>query len=200
MAKNVNMLAKLTDAARVTSAEPQPANGDASDSSRVNDQEYARLLLRRADRVRAWANRQAQQHVIDEFSWAVVMLLEKRKTDRLRKQVDAIKDANRINLVESLDVYRRTAMSFARDLGRQEERRRKGGIARHAADPKQLAKAGALDLWKERQKGKQPKLRTVEQFATEVMRRWPILTSSKVICGWSAKWTRELREGRTPAC
>jgi len=91
MAKNVNMLAKLTDAARVTSAEPQTANGDASDSSRVDDQEYARLLLRRADRIRAWASRQAQQHVIDEFSWAVVMLLEKRKTDRLRKQVDAIK-------------------------------------------------------------------------------------------------------------
>jgi len=138
--------------------------------------------------------------VIDEFSWAVVMLLEKRKTDKLRKQVDAIKDANRTNLVESLDAYRRTAMSFARDLGRQEEHHRKGGIARHAKDPKQVAKAGALDLWKERQEGKQPKLRTVEQYATEVMRRWPILTSSKVICGWSAKWTRELKEGGTPVC
>lgn len=66
-------------------------------------------------------------------------------------------------------------------------------------DPKQAAKGGALVLWNERRAGKHPKLRTVEQFAMEVMRRWPVLKSSKVICGWSAKWTKDVREGRTPA-
>lgn len=68
-----------------------------------------------------------------------------------------------------------------------------------ANDPKQAAKAHALELWIERHNGKHPKLRTVEQFATEVMHRWPVLTSSKVICGWSAKWTKEAKAGRTPA-
>lgn len=66
-------------------------------------------------------------------------------------------------------------------------------------DPKQAAKAGALALWNDRRAGKHPKLRTVEQYALEVMRRWPVLTSAKVICGWSAKWTKDVREGRTPA-
>ena len=82
----------------------------------------------------------------------------------------------------------------------------RSGVARKAAgrkkanDPKSKAKSEALDLWKERQAGKHPKLRTVEQFATEVMRRWPVLTSSKVICGWSAKWTKEVQLGKNPAC
>lgn len=72
----------------------------------------------------------------------------------------------------------------------------KNAIAKAKAD----AKAEALKLWIERHAGKHPKLGTVEQFATEVMRRWPILESSKVICGWSAKWTKQVRTGATPAC
>ncbi len=76
---------------------------------------------------------------------------------------------------------------------------RGGAAAKHAADPKQLAKTQALGLWLERHAGAHPRLRTVEQFATEVMHRWPVLTSSKVICGWSAQWTREVSDGKHPA-
>jgi hypothetical protein len=72
--------------------------------------------------------------------------------------------------------------------------------ARARNDPKQAAKAGALALWIERREGKHPSLRTVEQFAIEVMRRWPVLQSSKVICGWSAKWTKQARDRKTPSC
>lgn len=70
----------------------------------------------------------------------------------------------------------------------------------HAGSEKAAAKARALELWKERNAGKHPKLRTVEQFATEVMRRWPVLTSPKVICGWSATWSKQVAAGQTPSC
>lgn len=76
----------------------------------------------------------------------------------------------------------------------------KGGAAKKANDKKAAAKEKALALWMERHAGKHKKLRTVELFAIEVMRQWPELTSPKVICGWSAKWTKDVREGRTPAC
>lgn len=72
--------------------------------------------------------------------------------------------------------------------------------ARHKGSQKAAAKAGALELWKERNAGKHPKLRTVEQFATEAMRRWPVLTSAKVICGWSAQWAKAVKAGKNPAC
>lgn len=78
--------------------------------------------------------------------------------------------------------------------------KRKGARVKLANDPKQEAKREALRLWLERHEGKCPKLRTVEQFATEVMRRWPILKSSTVICGWSAKWSKAIKAGETPAC
>ena len=80
----------------------------------------------------------------------------------------------------------------------------KGGSGKIAKNPeaaaKAAAKAAALELWKERHAGKHPKLGTVEQYATEVMRLWPILQSSKVICGWSAKWTKQVKAGKNPVC
>jgi hypothetical protein len=68
-----------------------------------------------------------------------------------------------------------------------------GAAEKLAKDQKQQAKAEAKKLWQERRLGGHPKLRTQEQFATEVMRRWPILTSSKVICGWCTKWNKEAK-------
>jgi hypothetical protein len=81
---------------------------------------------------------------------------------------------------------------------------RRGGLGRKLKDPvsraKADAKAGALLLWQERRAGKHPKLGTVEQFAIEVMRRWPVLKSAKVICGWSANWTKQVKAGKNPVC
>jgi hypothetical protein len=84
------------------------------------------------------------------------------------------------------------------------ESRRKGArgkLEKNAeAAAKSAAKKSALVLWQERRHGQHPKLRTVEQFAIEVMRRWPILTSPKVICGWSSNWTKAIKKGRIPVC
>lgn len=74
------------------------------------------------------------------------------------------------------------------------EARRRGGRARHATDPKTKAKTEALKLWQERRAGKHPKLRTNEQFAIECMRRWPVLTSAKVICGWCTDWNKAAKK------
>lgn len=83
------------------------------------------------------------------------------------------------------------------------EQAAKGAAAKLAADPKQTAKNEAHIFWIEWQAARHPKLRTVEQFAGKVMRRWPVLQSTKVICGWSAEWskeTRNIQRGPTPAC
>ncbi|WP_077556345.1 hypothetical protein [Rhodanobacter sp. B04] len=68
-----------------------------------------------------------------------------------------------------------------------------GVAAKLANDPVQAAKAEAKKLWLERYAGEHPKLRTNEQFAIEVMRRWPALKSSKVICGWCTMWNKEVK-------
>ncbi len=68
--------------------------------------------------------------------------------------------------------------------------------AKLVKDPKQTVKGEAFLLWQERHAGQHPKLRTNEQFALECMRRWPTLTSAKVICGWCTKWTRDAKSQR----
>jgi len=67
---------------------------------------------------------------------------------------------------------------------------REGARTKLARDPKQAAKAEAFKLWQERNGGKHPKLRRHEDFATECMRRWPVLKSAKVILGWCTEWNK----------
>lgn len=80
------------------------------------------------------------------------------------------------------------------------DEKRRAALRRHALDPKQEAKAFALELWKERHAGRRPDLRTVAQFATEVMRQREVLQSAKVIEAWSAKWSKQVRSGQDPSC
>lgn len=94
--------------------------------------------------------------------------------DRLQKQIRRETDAL-------------SARRFLKD------ERSMGGKRRAANDSRTSAKADAFELWKERRAGKHPKLRTNEQFAMECMRRWPALTSIKVICGWCTIWTKEAK-------
>lgn len=77
-------------------------------------------------------------------------------------------------------------------------RAREGAAARLAndVDGKQAAKREVFALWKEWKKGKLPKIRTVEQFAIEALRRHPRLTNLSTIRNWSAKWNRELKSER----
>lgn len=78
------------------------------------------------------------------------------------------------------------------------KRAREGAAARLAndVDGKQAAKREVFALWKEWKKGKLPKIRTVEQFAIEALRRHPRLTNLSTIRNWSAKWNRELKSER----
>lgn len=68
---------------------------------------------------------------------------------------------------------------------------REAAAAMLARNPKQAAKTEAFKLWQERYAGQHPRLRTNEQFAIECMRRWPVLTSSKVITGWCTEWNKQ---------
>lgn len=108
-------------------------------------------------------------------------------------------------LAESIESGRSEVVRAAKGVDLEHsDLRRRGPEARLVKNKliaaKAAAKVGALELWKERNAGEHPKLRTVEQFATEVMRRWPVLTSAKVICGWSARWTKEVKDGKNPVC
>jgi hypothetical protein len=85
-------------------------------------------------------------------------------------------------------------------MGERKFAARRNSARRLAADPKAQAKSKALELWKERHAGNHPRLRRVQDFAVEVMKRWPVLTNSKTIEGWSAKWTKQAREGKNPTC
>jgi hypothetical protein len=79
----------------------------------------------------------------------------------------------------------------------QRDQRSEGGKSK--SKDKQAAKAGAQALWLERHAGKHSDLRTVDQFATEVMKRWPVLTSHKNICDWSADWTKQAKARKKPS-
>ena len=85
----------------------------------------------------------------------------------------------------------------AQAIGRKEQARL-AVAAKLRNDPVQAAKTEATKLWQERRAGQHPRLRTNEQFATEVMRRWPVLTSSKVVCGWCTDWEKEAKANGTP--
>ena len=96
------------------------------------------------------------------------------------------------------------ALIFASQKAAFTERGRAGAEAmRRNTAPvvaKTNAKSGARELWKERYAGKHPLLKTNEQFAIKVMSLWPVLKSSKVICGWCTDWEKEAKANRTPVC
>lgn len=83
---------------------------------------------------------------------------------------------------------RNTVAKVNADVRRQQSRA--AAAAKQARDPKQAAKTEAFKLWTDRHAGKHPNLRTNEQFAAECMRRWPVLTSAKVILGWCTDWNK----------
>lgn len=71
---------------------------------------------------------------------------------------------------------------------------------KNGGDLKPKAKAAAIDesrkLWLERENGRHSKLRTEDQFAMEVARRWPIIASISAIKKRSTEWRKELKQQR----
>jgi hypothetical protein len=76
--------------------------------------------------------------------------------------------------------------------------RRAGSAKKLAADPKQQAKKAAHEIWLEWQAGKRSFTSAVE-FAEFVMNEFPVLTSSKVISGWTTAWKKEKPPAPYPA-
>lgn len=147
----------------------------------------------RLPRFKAWAMRLPQDELAEKFAQLLATHLVARKSHR-DKERDW--NNNEHSLENSLSECQNIIELYECVQENQRDQRSEGG--KNKSKEKQEAKANALALWKERDAGKRPELRTVEQFATEVMRLWPVLTSHKVICGWSSNWTKEARAGKTP--
>ena len=144
--------------------------------------------------------KQDKEALADHLSLAALLLIEKKKTDRERMRKDEVSS----RLIDALGLESRIANAreaAARDVAKEymgkslahDAARKRGAVSRLANDKdgKQAAKAGALALWKERQAGQHPRLRTVEQFAVEVCRRWPVIATVDTPRKWAAAWKRE---------
>ena len=87
--------------------------------------------------------------------------------------------------------------ALARQIAKWRRDRVRGYDAMRKKNPllqkKAAAKAEVKTLYLEWKLGKYPKLRTNEQFAMEVMRRWPVLQSLGSILNWMTGWKRESR-------
>jgi hypothetical protein len=147
------------------------------------------------ERFKAWAMRLPREELAAKFAELLAKHLLVRRDgeskERNWKEREGIFEgtlAERENVIQLLDCV----------LQDRHEGHSKGGQSK---DPeKQKAKAGALALWIERHDGKRPDLRTNEMFAAEVMDQWPVLESSKNICTWCTKWSKEVKDGKAPTC
>lgn len=160
------------------------------------------LFARRVERLKRWAMSADKEKLADQYAHNVLKGIAERGLIRAQREAIARYGYSASFHSAMSDSYQQDAERFAEEMCRIHAERRNGAVKKKANDKdgKQAAKAGALALWLERDEGKQRKLVTVEQFAIEVMRRWPVLRSSKVICGWSAGWTKDVKAGRTPSC
>lgn len=191
-----NLLAML--AARNPVAERKVAEEKAE--KEAGNKAFEERCYRRLERFKRWGMKQEKEELAEHFSLAVLLLIESQKTARLREEGHSLMQRH-VRTIEARSVAAQdAAREFAAKAFAAQAARKKGAANKLAKDPKQAAKAGALELWKERNAGKHPKLRRVQDFATEVMRRWPALTNAKTIEGWSAQWTKEVRAGKTPTC
>jgi hypothetical protein len=164
----------------------------------------------------ATSSKDQAEHLANALNALPDELDEARKTmnalaERIECQLSAGQQVVSADILALVSAARDVERLFQREASSAEAARRfenwekKSGFGRDrtkkdsVAAAKAEAKLGAKNLWEERRSGKHPKLRTVEQFATEVMKRWPVLESAKVICQWSADWTKEAKAKRHPA-
>jgi hypothetical protein len=118
---------------------------------------------------------------------------------RICRNIDFLSEVRNESLIREIDKTSQQAKELDELSGRIEEFRRhriKGAEEKKRKDQKQAAKASVHEFWREWNDGKHRKIKTVEQFAIEAMRRWPILKSPKVIGRWSATWSKEAKRGK----
>lgn len=155
---------------------------------------------KRLARLEEWALKQDPRILAKLFSFVASEVLVRRKelrfgemTSRLHVMAEALQKG-------MLDYQAKTASELASQVAATTDARRRGMANKLAKDPIQAIKPHVLALWEERNAGKHPNLRRVQDFATEAMRRWPVLTNAKTIEGWSAKWTKQVKAGENPSC
>lgn len=146
---------------------------------------YAHMIVH----VFAWTELQPPEDM--PFHVAMLAAISAMDIDFFSRQVG-------VEITKGKD-WHEALLGAAEQLAQVRAARLKGARVKLETDPKQAAKVDALALWKEWKNAKHPRLRTTEQFAIEVMRRWPVLESAKVICGWSARWNKATKAGNTPA-
>ena len=160
----------------------------------------ARVLLPEGERELLVNRDKAVEHVAslagfmkekEEFARKIIVLLTEGTIEDFYN-LPPVDGATVLELCASLDEPNREKAAVLAGKMRSEQARA-GGQKRWANDKKTAAKAEAYVLWQERRKGNHPKLRTNEHFATECLRRWPVLTSSKTILGWCTEWEREAK-------
>ncbi len=134
-----------------------------------------------------------QRDLAELFAQRSLMLAMANQVNSMRQELNQrLADSNRINGNRAAS-FREISRDLSKLLEKNSNDRKKGALKRHANDKKQHAKLEARKLWDEWKHGQHPRIRTVEQFATETLRRWPVLTSANVIRRWSAQWTKETK-------
>ena len=117
---------------------------------------------------------------------------EKADDARLRAELEL---QSKDDLIDFALVLRRLSQKYFRLVLEATNLRRKGPEVRKArdSDGKQAAILKSKALWEEREAGKHRKLVTEDQFAMEVMRRYPELKSIASIKKRSTRWRNEAR-------
>lgn len=187
----------ISDIAQIARPTRRPEEKWVPDSWQLGDEgdslsEQQRRVARQWNRIIRWAMKKPKAYL----AHYIARLIFKSHADRIKlRKVSQHRTEVRDLAGQILHAHK---ASVAKNRGDRSSggygKIKKNAVAKAKAE----AKSEALSLWLERHAGKHPKLRTVADFATEVMKRWPVLTSSDVIERWSARWTKAIKAGKTP--
>lgn len=151
----------------------------------------SRRHKKQIERLKRFAMKLDQRDLAELFAYRSQMLVIVRSILRIKSDsLHIVKLLNEMHAIRA-DGYVEKSQQFSKMVEKNRSDRRKGALKRHANDEKQAAKLEVRKFWDEWKAGKHRKIRTVEQFATETLRKWPVLTSANVIRKWSAQWTKE---------
>jgi hypothetical protein len=140
----------------------------------------------RLPRFKAWAMHLSHDALAEIFAQLLATHLVVRKSHRDQEREWKIKkECLKDELLDCQNIIE------LHECVQENQREEKSEAAKKRDKEKREAKEGARIFWLEWLAGKHPELLRVEQFADEVMKRWPVLTDHKNICTWSAEWTKK---------
>jgi hypothetical protein len=166
---------------------PAPPNGDAPTLSDWLEK-LLRTVERRAERIlQRGRQRQRQSAKISLASKQAQSALNLCRAVRNACSIEAPVEAATAAMIAVSQLWR------AEDANALTENARKAARAALKNNPIQRAKEEVKWFWWEYSTRKYPKMRTNEQFAIEVLRRWPELTSLRVVLTWCTEWKKEVK-------